>query len=180
MAGKTLVTTFDDVHEAERAVQKLQQDGFAPERLGWIEHQRGHDIAHGNLIEHRNVSTVGRVFLGAILGALAGMLILVVAATLLDVERSFRIASGFVGLVVGACVGAVIGKRLDSIARTDVPGDRAHRLAERLAAGTARVAVTVSNEEEEARALEILRGEASLHRHRFSWRVADDERRSLA
>ena len=62
MSPKTLVTTFDNVHEAERAVQKLQDDGFAPEGLGWVEHDdHGREIAHGSLSEKRNSAKLSRV-----------------------------------------------------------------------------------------------------------------------
>jgi hypothetical protein len=183
MAAKTLVTTFDDVHEAERAVQKLQQDGFAPEGLGWVAHSAdGSEIAHGNLVETRDGSSVAHTVIGALLGALAGLLCGITAVTIAGfADRLVMIGAAVVGALLGLAVGAAVAGRVDAVARTRVPRERAHRYAERLGTRAARVMVTVDDEEEEARALEIIRGEASLHKHSFSWRVpplTDDQRPS--
>jgi len=178
MAAKTLVTNFDDVHEAERAVQKLQADGFEPDGLGWVEHAHGRDVAHGNLVVRRNASAVTRVTIGGVLGALGGALILLVSLTVFHVDRATLIAAAVAGGLIGMALGVVVGRRLDDLASTEVARSRAHRYS-----GAATVMVTVDDDEEEARALEIIRGEASLHRHRFSWRVPAEtegpQRRSL-
>lgn len=173
MATKTLVTTFDEVGEAERAVQKLQQDGFVD--VGWVSRTRdGREIAHGNLVEqYQQGSSLERSTVGGVLGGLCGLLIGATALTLIGVAGPFAVAGPIVSTAAGIGVGAALGRLTDRVAH--VPAERpraqAHRYGARLGKGEAAVTVTVDTEEEEARALEILRGEASLHKHPFLWRV---------
>lgn len=173
MATKTLVTTFDEVGEAERAVQKLQQDGF--QDLGWVARGRdGREIAHGNLIETAKASTsLERSTIGGVLGGLCGLLIGATTLTLVGFAGPLLIVAPVVTTAAGVGVGAALGRLTDKVAH---PGEQrpvaqAHRYGARLAKGEAAVTVRVEDEEEEARALEILRGEANLHRHPFRWRV---------
>jgi hypothetical protein len=186
MAAKTLVTTFDDVQEAERAVQKLQADGFDPEGIGWVVHAPdGREIAHGSLLEERQRtdSAAQRTAAGGVLGGLAGLLSGVTAFTIAGFVGPVLIAGAVVGAVAGIGVGAVLGKRVDAIASVpvDLAVPEAHRYAARLGTNEAALVVRVDNEQEEARALEIIRSEASRHKHDFAFRIpalADEGRAS--
>ena len=183
MAAKTLVTTFDDAHEAERAVQKLHQDGFPESEIGWVESDRGgREIAHGNLVEENATTPMHVMVIGAFLGALIGLLCGAIALTSLGISRSLLSAGALACALVGLGLGLAVSKRLSAYARVEVPVPRAHRYGKRLSSGMASVMVTVGNEQEEARALEIIRGEASLHHHDLAWRVsltAAEQRPSL-
>lgn len=183
MAAKTLVTTFDDAHEAERAVQKLHQDGFPASGIGWVESDRGgREIAHGNLVETHDATPIHVMVIGAVLGALIGLLCGAMALTLLGVGRSLLLVGELVCALLGLGLGIAVSRRLDAYSHVEVPRPRAHRYGKRLSSGEASVMVTVGNEQEEARALEIIRGEASLHQHDLAWRVsltAAEQRPSL-
>jgi len=172
LATKTLVTTFDRVREAERAVQKLQQDGFADEDVGWVSRAAdGGEIAHGNLVIHHKGSTARGLAVGGALGGLAGLLIGATVLTVGGVAGPLVIIGPLVSTALGAGLGAAVGGRVERYGHPDVPREQAHRYGARLGANAAAVMVTVSDEEEEGRALEILRSEAGLHRHEFRWRV---------
>jgi len=183
MAHKTLVTTFDDVHEAERAVFKLHEDGFPREALGWVSHAKnGREIAHGNLVERRTPAIEGAiegVIVGGAFGGIAGLLI-GVSALVIPGVGPVVVAGPLVSTLAGIGVGAAAGALIDSLTRVGVPREQAHRYAERVRAGGAIVMVTVENDEEEARALEILGNEAALHKHQLVWNVpasAEEPRR---
>jgi hypothetical protein len=179
MAGRTLVATFDDVHEARHVVQKLHQDGFAP---GWVEHGAdGREIAHGSLVEMQNTHRFGRTLIGALLGGLIVMLAVFAVGTVLEAERTIRYGLGLLAGLVGFAIGGYVGRRLDELVSVEVPIERSPRYSDRLRTRDALVTVRVDNEDEEVRALDILRGEATLNRHAFTWRVSltDAGRHSL-
>ncbi len=172
MAIKTLVTTFDDPREAERAVHKLHEDGFTGEDVGWVVRAAdGREIAHGNLLqEKRKVSAVEGAAVGGALGGLSG---LVIGLTALAIPGVGPVVGPLISALVGIALGAGAGALVDAFVREPITAARpeAHRYAERIGARAGVVMVTVYDEDEEERALEILRGEASLHSHPFRWRV---------
>lgn len=182
MAVKTLVTKFGHADEAEHAVHRLRQEGFALEALGWVTRaEDGSEIEHGNLVEEQpeqqRGSALERATVGGVLGGFAGLLIGVTALTLAGVAGPIVIAGPLVGAIVGVGCGAALGQRLDAFAHATEPPHRsarskqARRYAARLGRDVAIVMVTVNHEGEEARALEVLRGEASSHRHALVFRV---------
>lgn len=170
MATKTLVTTFDDVHEAEAAVHALHEAGFARDDLGWVTRTaHGDEIAHGAAASSGEAALEG-IGVGAGLGGLAGLLIGLSAFAVPGVGPVL-VAGPLVSALAGATVGAAAGGLVDALINIGVPNDEAHEYAERLRAGAAIVTVTVDDEEEEAKALSILRGEAVEHGHDVPWRV---------
>ena len=183
MATKTLVTKFGHADEAEHAVYKLRQDGFDLSALGWVTRaEDGSEIAQGNLVDEEPVqhkgSALARTTIGCVLGGFAGMLIGITTITMAGIAGPLVLAAPLVFGLVGVVSGAAAGARIDQFAHVDEPpplpssrSQQAHRYAARLGGDAAVVLVTVSNVGEEARALEVLRGEASLHRHPLVFRV---------
>ncbi|MBI2389946.1 MAG: hypothetical protein HYV09_10180 [Deltaproteobacteria bacterium] len=180
MATKTLVTTFEDAHEAEAAVHALHEAGFARDDLGWVSKspRTGAEIASGSASSVRGSALEG-AGVGAGLGGLAGLLIGFAALGLPGIGPVV-LAGPLVSALAGAGIGAAAGGIVDALTHLGVPRDEAHRHAERLRKGGAMVTVTVDDEEEEALALSILRGEAVDRGHDVVWRVpADAEEPSL-
>jgi hypothetical protein len=181
MATKTLVTKFDHASEAESAARKLREDGFA--EVGWVNHEHGLDSAHGNLVRREKGSASMRAMYGAFLGWLVGLLAFVTISTLVGLTGPLRIAIPLAAACVFAFIGGAIGRSLDSVARTEVPVPRAHRYGHDLEGDQAVVTVKVDGDEAEARALEIIRNEAGLHRHELVFRVppiSEESRPSIA
>lgn len=180
MATKTLVTKFAHAEEAESAARKLREDGFAD--VGWVTHELdGHETAHGSLVRKQRGSRNEHAMIGAFLGWLAGLLASVTVANTMGLTGPLRIALPLVAASLCALLGAAIAKQIDALVRTEEPVDRAHHYANHLERDAAVVTVRVDGEETEARALQILRGEADLHRHDLVFRIPSmsDERPSL-
>lgn len=158
MATKTLVTTFEDVGTAEAAVHRLHEAGFARDDLGWVARApNGEEVAHGN------ASAVGAAALegagvGGALGGLAGLL-LGFAALAVPGIGPVVVAGPIVSALAGIGVGAAAGGIIDALVHVGVPRAEAKRHADQLVAGGAIVTITVDDEDEELRALAILRGE---------------------
>jgi len=170
MARKTLVTRFGHADEAERVVEKLRQDGFALAHIGGVVRAAGgRELAQGS---RRKGSARERVTVGGVLGGLVGLFIGATALTIAGIAGAIVVLGSLIGALAGAALGAELGRRIDAFARVDVPREQAHRSPSRLGnKDAAIVRVTVNDEEEEARALEILRGEASLHKHSLLFRI---------
>lgn len=169
MATKTLVTRFGHADEAESAARKLREDGFAD--VGWVTHEHGRDSAHGSLRRKQKGSPKEHRMVGAFLGWLAGLLASVTVANSIGLVGPLRIAIPLVVAAVCALLGAELARRIDALVRTEEPIEEAHHLTRDLGSDAAVVTVEVDGEEREARALEILRGEADLHRHDLVFRI---------
>jgi uncharacterized membrane protein len=148
MATKTLVKTFDDAGEAERAVHALHDAGFARDDLGWIARSRSSNV------EISNAAMEGAAVGGA-LGGLAGLLIGFAALAIPGIGPVV-VAGPLVSTLAGVGVGAAAGGIIDALIHVGIPEEEAREHAERLGAGGAIVTVTVDDDEEEARAREIL------------------------
>jgi hypothetical protein len=108
----TLVAAFEDRLEAERAVDELEQAGFAPDDLGYA--IRGSDAVQGGMItdtqgaKDRKGAMTGMATgagLGAVLGAAAALLIPGVG----PVVAGGILAMAFGGAVAGTAVGGIFG-----------------------------------------------------------------------
>lgn len=164
MATKTLVTTFRDVHEAEAAVHALHEAGFARDDLGWITRtNQDRTVASGSATSTAEAALEG-IGLGAGLGGIAGLLI-GLSAVFVPGVGPVLVAGPLVSALTGATVGAAAGGLVDALVNVGVPTGEAQHYAERLRRGAAIVTVTVDDEEEEARALDILRIEAVERGH---------------
>ncbi len=158
MATKTLVTAFEDVRTAEAAVHRLHEAGFARDDLGWVARtHNGEEVAHGN------ASAVGSSALegagvGGALGGLAGLL-LGFAALAVPGIGPVVVAGPILSALAGVGVGAAAGGVIDALVHVGVPRIEAKRHADRRTAGGAIVTITVDDDDEEFRALAILRGE---------------------
>jgi hypothetical protein len=177
MATKTLITTFDDVQKAEAAVHALHEAGFARDDLGWVARApTGETVAHGAASRARS-SAVEGAGVGAGLGGLAGLLIGFAALAVPGIGPVI-VAGPLLSALAGAGVGAAAGGLIDALVHVGVPRDQAARYADRLKGGGAIVTITVDDDEEEVRALAILRGDTAEPRASLPWRVAayTDER----
>ncbi|MGZ3420693.1 MAG: hypothetical protein ACXWUG_02215 [Polyangiales bacterium] len=172
MATKTLVTKFGHANEAESAATKLRLDGFASDAVGWVTRgDDGREIAHGNLVRHEKIPPVKRSVVGGVLGGLVGLLIGITALTIAGVLGTILVVVSLVVAFLGIWLGVAAGRGIDAFVHVDEPLEQAHRYATQLGKDSAIVRVTVKDEAQEARALEILRGEADLHRHPLVWRI---------
>ena len=112
MQRTNLVAAFADRLEAERAVDELEQAGFAPDDLGYA--IRGSDAVQGGMItdtqgaKDRKGAMTGMATgagLGAVLGAAAALLIPGVG----PVVAGGVLAMAFGGAVAGTAVGGIFG-----------------------------------------------------------------------
>lgn len=171
MATKTIITTFEDVRSAEAVVHRLHDAGFARDDLGWVA-----KAANGEEVAHGSASTVGSSALegaevGGALGSLAGLL-LGFAALAVPGIGPVVVAGPILSALAGLGVGAAAGGIIDALVHVGVPRDEAKRYAEQLRAGAALVTVTVDDDEEETRAIAILRGESVAPRKSVRMRAA--------
>ncbi len=168
MSTKTLVTTFDDARHAERAVHALHDAGFARDDLGWVAKSfEGGEIAHGAAVRPSALEGAG---VGGALGGLAGLLIGFAALAVPGIGPVV-VAGPLVSALAGAGVGAAAGGIIDALVHIGVPKENARVYAEGIRRGGAIVTVTVDDDEEEARAIGILRGDARQHHGSFQWRI---------
>jgi hypothetical protein len=112
MQRTTLVAAFADRLEAERAVDELEQAGFAADDLGYA--IRGSDAVQGGMItdtqgaKDRKGAMTGMATgagLGAVLGAAAALLIPGVG----PVVAGGVLAMAFGGAVAGTAIGGIFG-----------------------------------------------------------------------
>lgn len=162
MATKTLVRTFEDAREAERAVHALHEAGFARDDLGWISRSRRTSNA-----EISNAAIEGAAVGGA-LGGLAGLLIGFAAFAVPGIGP-IVIAGPLVSTLAGVGAGAVAGGIIDALIHVGIPEEEARQHAAQLARGGAIVTVTVDDEEEEALAREILNVPQNPPRKSLRW-----------
>lgn len=158
MATKTLVTTFADVRTAEQVVHRLHDAGFARDDLGWVARApNGEAIAHGQA-SRAGGSAIEGAEVGGALGGLAGLL-LGFAALVVPGIGPVVVAGPILSALAGLGVGAAAGSIIDALVHVGVPRRGAKRYAQHLHAGAAIVTVTVDDDEEQ-RAIAILRGES--------------------
>jgi hypothetical protein len=148
MATKTLVKTFDDEAEAERAVHALHDAGFARDDLGWIARTRAARLDTAD-------AAVEGATVGGALGGLAGLLIGFAALAVPGIGPVL-VAGPLVSTLAGLGVGAAAGGIIDALVHVGLSRAEAGAHAERLRTGGAIVTVTVDDDEEEERAREIL------------------------
>lgn len=181
MATKTIVTTFDDVRTAEAVVHRLHEAGFARDDLGWVARAaNGEEVAHGSASAVSSSALEGAEVGGA-LGGLAGLL-LGFAALAVPGIGPVVVAGPLLSALAGLGVGAAAGSIIDALVHVGVPRGEARKYADQLRVGAAIVTVTVDDEEEETRAISILRGEPVTRPRPARMRAApynEEERPSL-
>lgn len=110
---RAVVGVFDDRIAAERAVDALQQAGFANDRIGFA--LRGSDAVRGGMIVDAEGAKDSK---GAVTGAAAGAVtggVLAAAASLLMIPGAGPILAGGViaaalgGAIAGTAVGGILG-----------------------------------------------------------------------
>jgi len=150
MGTKTLVKTFEDAGEAERAVHALHEAGFARDDLGWIARARNERVARVT-----DAALEGATMGGA-LGGLAGLLIGFASMTAPGIGPVV-VAGPLVSTLAGAGLGAVAGGIIDALMHVGVSRDEARAHAAKVRSGGAIVTVTVDDDEEEQLARQLLR-----------------------
>lgn len=150
MATKTLVKTFDDAGEAERAVHALHEAGFARDDIGWIARSRNQRVARAT-----DAALEGATMGGA-LGGLAGLLIGFASLTAPGIGPVV-VAGPLVSTLAGVGIGTVAGGLIDALMHVGVSRDEANAQVAKVRNGGAIVTVTVDDEEEELLARQLLR-----------------------
>jgi hypothetical protein len=150
----TLIASFEDRLEAERAVDELAQAGFNTDEVGFA--LRGADVASGGMITDEQGAKDGKgalagmatgAGLGAILGAAAAMLVPGVGPVLAGGILTFAFGGAIAGTAIGGMFGAMTG--------LGVSEEEARFYEKEFQSGKAIVAVKAGNRSAEA--AEILR-----------------------
>jgi hypothetical protein len=150
----TLIASFEDRLEAERAVDELEQLGFSADQVGFA--LRGADVGSGGMITDEQGAKDGKgalagmatgAGLGAILGAAAAMLVPGVGPVLAGGILTFAFGGAIAGTAIGGIFGAMTG--------LGVSEEEARFYEKEFHSGKAIVAVKAGNRSAEA--AEILR-----------------------
>jgi len=143
--GHTVVGVFDEVAQAESAINDLKIAGFTPDSISVItkdrNNQRDLDTASGNdAAQGALVGSLGGGTLGAVLGwLLAG-------GTALIPGVGPVIAAGVFGATVGgALIGGTLGGITGALAGSGVPEDEAAEYEEHVKGGRTLVSVNAAN-----------------------------------
>lgn len=146
---KAIIGLFSEMDEAETAVARFKQAGFAEKEIGvmargyLVKEQLPHDPTTADVAEKAGIG----VAVGATAGGLLGLLAAGVSLTL-PVLGPILAAGSLAPILGGAAAGAVYGGALGLFLGLDVPEREAQFYVDKLAAGA--IMVIVNAEEERA------------------------------
>ena len=133
-----VVGTFDDRTAAEAAIDRLRQEGFPRESIGFAAREDGGDTVL--VEEHGNAAGSGAAG-GAVTGAVAGGALAWIGLTAIPAIGPF-IAAGAIGTaLLAAGTGAVTGGLLGGLLGLGIPRHRAEYHEEQLRGGRSLVTV---------------------------------------
>jgi hypothetical protein len=147
---KTIVGLYDNVTDAQQAVQALTNAGFDRDRISLVLHDRegaySSGLGHDATLTDTSDDIGAGVATGAAVGGLGGLLIGLSALAIPGigpVVAAGPLVAGLVGAGVGAAVGGLVG----ALASAGVPEEQAHYYVEGVRRGGALVTVEANDEE---------------------------------
>ena len=150
--GGTVVGLFHNQADAERAIQRLKQEGFSENQIGVAIKDRGRqeELIQGTgtqAAEGAATGAIGGGVLGGVIGLLAGVGALAIPG-IGPIIAGGTLASTLAGAGIGAAAGGLLG----ALVGMGVPEEDAQHFDEGFRAGGTLVTVSAGNRVEEARA----------------------------
>ena len=161
-SDRAIVGVFDDRAAAERALDALQQAGFADHHVGFV--IRGADDVRGGMIVDAEGTKDGKgAMTGAVTGGMLGGLLAAAIAVLIPgvgpVVAGGVLAAFFGGAIAGTAVGGIFG----AMQGLGVSEDEARYYEKEFQSGRAIVAVKAGNRSAEAADLLVRHGGRGVH-----------------
>ena len=150
--GGTVVGLFHNQTDAERAIQRLKQEGFSESQIGVAIKDRGRqeELMQGTgtqAAEGAATGAIGGGVLGGVIGLLAGVGALAIPG-IGPIIAGGTLASTLAGAGIGAAAGGLLG----ALVGMGVPEEDAQHFDEGFRAGGTLVTVSAGSRAEEARA----------------------------
>jgi uncharacterized protein (TIGR02271 family) len=147
----TVVGLFPNQADAERAIQRLKEEGFSEDQIGVAlrDRERQKDLIAGTgtqAAEGAATGAIGGGVLGGVIGLLAG-----VGALAIPGVGPIIAGGTLASTLAGAGIGAAAGGLLGALAGMGVPEEDARHFDQGFRAGGTLVTVTAGNRAEEAR-----------------------------
>jgi uncharacterized protein (TIGR02271 family) len=149
--GRTVVGLFHNQADAERAIQRLKQEGFSEDQIGVAlkDRKRQDELIEGTgtqAAEGAATGALGGGVLGGVIGLLAGVGALAIPGVG-PIIAGGTLASTLAGAGIGAAAGGLIG----ALAGMGIPEEDARHFDAGFQAGGTLVTVDAGNRVEEAR-----------------------------
>jgi len=149
--GRTVVGLFHNQADAERAIQRLKQEGFSESQIGVAlkDRKRQDELIEGTgtqAAEGAATGALGGGVLGGVIGLLAGVGALAIPG-IGPIIAGGTLASTLAGAGIGAAAGGLIG----ALAGMGIPEEDARHFDRGFQAGGTLVTVDAGNRVEEAR-----------------------------
>jgi len=149
--GRTVVGLFHNQADAERAIQRLKQEGFSENQIGVAlkDRKRQDELIEGTgtqAAEGAATGALGGGVLGGVIGLLAGVGALAIPG-IGPIIAGGTLASTLAGAGIGAAAGGLIG----ALAGMGIPEEDARHFDRGFQAGGTLVTVDAGNRVEEAR-----------------------------
>jgi len=150
--GGTVVGLFHNQADAERAIQRLKQEGFSESQIGVAikDRERQDELIEGTgtqAAEGAATGAIGGGVLGGVIGLLAG-----VGALAIPGVGPIIAGGTLASTLAGAGIGAAAGGLLGALVGMGVPEEDAQHFDKGFRAGGTLVTVAAGNRAEEARA----------------------------
>lgn len=131
----TVIGYFRDVHDADRAVKELLEDGAPRDQLSIFSNKDAHGTLNkdGKRVEHHETGAAGGATSGAVIGGAVGVAIglgLLTIPGIGPVLAAGPLAAALTSGAAGAVAGGVAGGLLGALVDLGVPKDRAERYVE--------------------------------------------------
>src|SRR5215204_6272094 len=149
--GRTVVGLFHNQADAERAIQRLKQEGFSESQIGVAIKDRGRqdELVQGTgtqAAEGAATGAIGGGVLGGVIGLLAG-----VGALAIPGVGPIIAGGTLASTLAGAGIGAAAGGLLGALMGMGIPEEDARHFDEGFRAGGTLVTVSAQGREHEAR-----------------------------
>ena len=149
--GSTVVGLFKNQVDAERAIQRLKQEGFTEKQIGVAMRDRGQqkELIEGTgtqAAEGAATGAIGGGVLGGVIGLLAG-----VGALVIPGVGPIIAGGALASTLAGAGIGAAAGGLLGALMGMGIPEEDARYFDEGFKAGGTLVTVNAEGREAEAR-----------------------------
>jgi len=148
--ARTVVGVFDDRDHAQAAAHDLQTAGFRSEDISLVMQQQGTVPERGAGETKADEGTVVGASVGAVLGGIAGLAMLVIPGI------GPLLAAGPIAAALGALTGGALGGLIGSFTGLGIPTEHAKRYDAAVRAGSIVIAVRAEDRSAEERASRIL------------------------